>query len=129
MVTGIIKTENYRTEITAKHHLLIADEPEHLGGGNVGMTPIDLLASALIACTNITLRMYANRKTWSVNQITTTIEVSQEDDKTIFIRVIDIDGQIDDSQKARMLLIANKCPVHKILSSASTINTTLNNHG
>lgn len=129
MVTGIIKTANYRTEILAKQHLVISDEPEELGGGDTGMTPTDLLASALISCTNITLRMYANRKNWLINQITTTVEYAKNGSETSFQRTIVIDGTIDESQTARMLLIANKCPVHKILSNASNINTTLNNHG
>jgi len=129
MVTGIINTDNYRTEITNGNHVIIADEPEKLGGNNQGMTPTELLASALIGCTNITLRMYANRKEWSVNAVTTAVDYAQDGNDTTFKRTITIDGALDEKQTERMLLIANKCPVHKILSSSSIIKTSINSHG
>lgn len=129
MVTGVILQENYRTEIRTKKHQLIADEPVDLGGADTGMTPTELLAAALIACTNITLRMYANRKEWPVEKITTTVELKEQEQGNTFIRNISIIGALETKQLDRLLVIANKCPVHKVLEQSSTIETSLNSHG
>jgi putative redox protein len=129
MVTGVIQQESYKTEIRTEKHQLLADEPVDLGGSDAGMTPVELLAAALIACTNITLRMYANRKEWPVEKITTSVELKQDESGNTLVRSIAIIGALDAKQLDRMLLIANKCPVHKILTQSSTIETSLNSHG
>ena len=84
MVTGIINTANYRTELSNEKHAILADEPIALGGSDQGMTPTELLAASLIACTNITLRMYADRKEWSVDKIVTTVEFKQHQEEFIY---------------------------------------------
>lgn len=128
MIKAIIHQEPYVTTISSPSNSLIADEPLELGGKNMGMSPTELLASSLAACSCITLRMYANRKQWNVKSIETHIEIINQENPaaTLFERHIILTGEIDKTQQERLLDIANHCPVHKILSHTITINTSLN---
>lgn len=128
MIKAIIHKEPYATHISSDTNSLIADEPIDLGGKNTGMTPIELLASSLAACTCITLRMYANRKQWNVESIETHITISNQEasNSTLFERTITFTGTIDNLQRERLLDIANHCPIHKILSHTITIQTSIN---
>lgn len=128
MIKAVIHKEPYVTHISSETNSLIADEPIDLGGKNTGMTPTELLASSLAACTCITLRMYANRKQWNVESIETHITISNQEasNATLFERTITFTGTIDTIQRERLLDIANHCPVHKILSHTITIQTSIN---
>jgi putative redox protein len=123
-----IDTRLYRTEITsASGNIVIADEPQELGGKNLGFSPSELLASALASCTLITLRMYINRKQWNVSEIDIKVDFEKDSEQNIslFTRKIEITGEIDESQKQRLHLIAEKCPIHKALTNTIKIQTTL----
>jgi putative redox protein len=124
-VTAVIRNETYRTEITALGHQLIADEPEDKGGKNLGMGPGYLVRAGLASCTAITLRMYANRKEYDVNEIHVDVSTEEVGTTTVFHRSIKLTGNLDQAQRARLLQIANKCPVHKMLSNPIEIETTL----
>ncbi|RUA33439.1 MAG: osmotically inducible protein C [Bacteroidetes bacterium] len=129
------KDQKYTTQIVAEGHHLVADEPENVGGNNFGTSPYGLLTSALAACTAITMRMYANRKDWNVDEILVHVDQDQrydEDSKdcesdnskiTFFDRSIEIKGDLDEKQRKRLLEIANKCPVHKTLESKIKVET------
>lgn len=105
-------------------HRLLADEPEMLGGDDRGPTPDALLMAALGACSAITMQMYAKRKQLPLAGVT--VSLSRRDDKTgVIYRDIHISGDLSDEQRARLLQIAEKCPVHKSLSLPTTIKTTL----
>jgi len=130
------KDQGYTTQIVAEGHHLVADEPEDVGGNNFGTSPYGLLTSALAACTAITLRMYANRKDWDVDEILVHVDQDQRYDKDsqdcesenskiiFFDRSIEIKGGLDEKQRKRLIEIANKCPVHKTLESKIKIETT-----
>ncbi len=68
-ISATIGTQLYKTEIQAKNHIITADEPESVGGQNLGLTPTELLESSLAACSAMTIRMYANRKAWDLQQV------------------------------------------------------------
>jgi len=125
---GTIGRQHYLTEISAGKNTVISDEPTWNGGEEKGMNPFELLASSLVACTCATLRMYADRKEWDVEKIHA--EVSFERDPkaevTSFTREITITGDLTEEQRSRLLIIANKCPVHQILTHAIEVQTTLN---
>ena len=123
-VTASIGTTNYRTEIVAGHHRMIADEGPALGGKDVGPGPYELLTSALAACTVITLRMYAERKQWPVTAVHADVHFVREGDKQHIDRVLTIDGA-DDEQKNRMADIAERTPVTLTLKRGLEIKTTL----
>jgi len=126
MIKAVINKEPYVTKICSETNSLIADEPTSLGGKDKGMTPMEILASSLAACTCITLRMYANRKQWDVQTIETNIDIESIDTQTIFERKISFTGTLSTEQTERLLHIANHCPVHKLLTHTIKINTSIN---
>ncbi|OXA87608.1 OsmC family protein [Flavobacterium hercynium] len=123
-----IDTRLYRTEITSgSGNIVISDEPQDMGGKNLGFSPSELLASALASCTLITLRMYINRKQWDISEINITIDFERDADKNVslFTRKIEVIGEVDQAQRQRLETIANSCPIHKTLTHSIDIKTTL----
>ncbi len=125
----------FTQRITAGRHVFGADEPAAYGGDDTGPTPYDLLLASLGACTAMTLRMYAERKQWPVGAITVGLDHEKihasdcescetEDGKIDRIdRVLHIDGDLTPEMRARLLEIADKCPVHRTLMSETVITT------
>lgn len=114
------------------HHIL-ADEPLAYGGTNRGLSPYGLVASGLGACTSMTLRMYARRKGWSLDHVSVDIShdkvhaqdaVTGAGDKVdLFRRRIRIEGDLSEEQRARLIEIADRCPVHRTLERGSKVVT------
>ncbi len=129
--SGTIGKAHYLTEITAGKNSILSDEPTWNGGEEKGMNPFEILASALVACTCATLRMYADRKGWEVDSIHAEVILDREakPGETLFNRTIQVIGNLTQEQEERLLFIANKCPVHQILTHTIEVSTTLNNHG
>lgn len=117
-----------------KHHTM-ADEPEAYGGTDKGMSPYGFVSSGLGACTSMTIRMYARRKQWPLTAISVDVchnKVHAQDaglagDGKIdqFRRKIRLEGPLDQEQRARLLEIADKCPVHRTLEQSAHITTEL----
>ncbi|WP_170382717.1 bifunctional alpha/beta hydrolase/OsmC family protein [Ruegeria atlantica] len=117
-----------------KHHT-VADEPESYGGTDQGMSPYGFVSSGLGACTSMTIRMYARRKRWPLKGITVDVchnKVHGQDaglagDGKIdqFRRKIRLEGPLSQEQRARLLEIADKCPVHRTLEGSAHISTEL----
>jgi len=114
---------NYRVTITANGNTIVADEPVENGGGNTGFTPSQLLISSLGACTSITLRMYAARKQWNVGDITVDLTMTTEKGNTQINRTISYSNTVTEEQKERLIQIADKCPIHSILTGKISIST------
>jgi putative redox protein len=125
MVTATIGRDHYKTELITSGHQTIVDEPEELGGTNLGPAPGEFLMISLASCTAITLRMYVDRKKWNVEKIKVEVAFEKAQYKTIFKREISFEGELDDDQRNRLLQIANSCPVHKTLSNPIEIETVL----
>jgi len=127
----------YAEDIVIGGHVLRADEPKSAGGADTGPTPHELLLAALGGCTAITLRMYAERKKWPLRRLTVRVRherIHAEDCKTCetkagkidrIERLIAIEGPLDDAQRTRLIEIADKCPVHRTLTSEVVIETRL----
>jgi putative redox protein len=106
---------------------ILIDEPVVAGGLGTGPNPYDLLASALGACTVMTIRMYANRKKWPLLHVRAQVTHRRGalEERDIFTREISLEGDLDDTQRARLLDIAGRCPVHLTLHRGSEVETTL----
>jgi putative redox protein len=126
VATATIGTDIYRTELRAGIHSLVADEPADVGGNNLGPRPGDFIRMGLASCTAITLRMYANRKKFDVQQIQVHVSNGATSDKTSFQVEIEIKGNLTDEQRTRMLQIAKLCPVHKMLTNPIEIGVVVN---
>lgn len=127
-VTATIGKDKYITNInTNSEHTVIADEPEEKGGLNKGPMPGEYLATALGACTCITMRMYADRKEWDVKSITVTVtyERDREARTSSFLKEIKIEGNLDEAQTKRILQIGDRCPIHFTLSNPISIESKL----
>ena len=127
--SATIGTVPYETSIKIRNHNIIADEPKALGGKNKGPTSTELLLGSLGACTAITLRMYANRKEWPLKGVNIDLSLHRETEggvlTTYINRNITLEGDLTDEQMQRLLDIANKCPVHRTLTSKIDITTML----
>lgn len=129
-VTVQLGSDGFTTEISAGEHIFLADEPEEVGGNNMGPTPYQLLNASLGSCTAMTLKMYAERKSWPLEKVTVSLSNSKmhvEDSSNpegkkskveVFKRQIAIEGDLDTAQRQRLLEIANKCPVHRTLTES-----------
>ena len=133
-MSGIVVVEEngqgrYQQAVIAGQHRLLADEPVSLGGADAGPAPFDFLMAGLGACTSMTLRMYAERKGLPL----TRVSVSLSHDRVTVDgiprdrvqRNITLHGDLTGEQRARMLEIANKCPVHRALTQLLAIESSL----
>jgi len=118
---------SFRTLLSASGHDLVLDEPPNVGGGGEGPTPYDLLVGAIAACTAMTLRMYAARKGWPLEEAIVSLreasshaadcERCEAEDVGVrrLEREIELVGVLDDEQRARLRTIADRCPVKQTL--------------
>ena len=128
---------NLRHEIDAGAHTFYADEPADAGGDDAGPTPYDLLLGALGTCTSMTLLMYARRKSWPLEDVEVRLSYQRDyardceecDTKPVQIdqieRRITLKGSLDQSQRARLLEIAEMCPVHRTMTGTIMVTDTL----
>lgn len=127
-ITGSIGTQNYLCTILWRNGRLLMDEPENVGGEDLGPDPFSTLLASLAGCTLSTLRMYIDRKGWDIPEIKIAVNLTQENNdvfETIITREISFSSNVDEQTKNRLLIIAEKCPVSKILKNKITINTAL----
>ena len=129
--------DNFTTSIQTKKHSFIADEPESVGGNDFGPSPYDFLSAGLAACTVMTLKMYAERKKWDLQEVFVYITYSKKHSDDLDIAVdtptrfdhlkkkLKFIGNLDEKQRQRLKEIAAKCPVHKTLQSKIIIETEL----
>ena len=121
----------YAQFVTVGHHVMAADEPERFGGHDTGPSPYEYLLAGLGACTAMTLRMYADRHGWALRRVTVKLrhEAMRTADNTStldrFSRNIELSGDLDAEQRAKLLAIAERCPVSRTLQRPSQIVTEL----
>jgi len=137
VVTVRGSAEGFAQEITAGRHQLTADEPVSAEGTDRGPGPYDLLLAALGACTSMTIALYARRKGWPLAGVTVRLRHSRihaddcaecETKQGMLDRIereIVVAGEFTEEQRTKLLEIANKCPVHRTLTSEINIRTTL----
>nr|WP_047168495.1 bifunctional alpha/beta hydrolase/OsmC family protein [Sphingomonas sp. Y57] len=118
----------FQVAIQAGGIRFLADEPAAVGGLGSGPTPYDLLSAGLAACTTMTLRMYADQKGWEIGRVRTAVGHAKrkgEAPADLFSRRIDLDADLDPERRARLLEIADRCPVHRTLEASARVETSL----
>ncbi|MFT4806573.1 MAG: putative OsmC-like protein/pimeloyl-ACP methyl ester carboxylesterase [Psychroserpens sp.] len=132
-----LKEDNFTTTIQTAKHNFIADEPDSVGGDDFGPSPYDFLSAGLAACTVMTLKIYAERKKWDLQEVYAHITYSKKHSDDLMLDVdkptridhlskkLTFIGDLDESQRQRLKEIASKCPVHKTLQSEVIIDTEL----
>ena len=122
------ESDNYTNHIYTKRHHVIADEPVSFGGSDLGPSPYELLNASVGSCTVLTLKMYAKRKKWELQEVFVYLSYSKEhadalgvdsdsDSLDHITKKVKLVGNLDDEQRQRLLEIASKCPVHKTISN------------
>ncbi|MFE3839487.1 OsmC family protein [Pseudogemmobacter sonorensis] len=114
--------------VSIGQHILGADEPGPMGGENTGPDPFELVMAGLGACTAMTVRMYANRKTWPLEEVRVAVNhvraTGKDGEKPhAFERLVTLQGPLDDTQRERLIAIADRCPVHRLLEAGAEIVT------
>lgn len=132
-----IVEDNFTTSIQTKNHTFTADEPLEIGGNDFGPSPYEYLNAALAACTVMTLKLYAERKQWNLNEVFIYISHSRKHSDDIKVEVdkpkyldhiskkLKFVGNLDVSQKERLKEIASRCPVHKTIASEVVFETEI----
>jgi uncharacterized OsmC-like protein len=127
----------FAQQISAGRHRLTGDEPESVGGTDTGPSPYDFLLAALGSCTSMTVGMYARKKNWPLESVTVSLRHSKiyaadcsecETREGMFDRIerdVRFEGPLSAEQSSPLLEIANKCPVHRTLTSEINIRTRL----
>ncbi len=117
----------FRTDISTRHHRLTVDEPESVGGSDAGPTPYEYLLIALASCTAMTMRSYANRKSWPLESAAVFVRQNKShkadcencENHSVGIgrieKRIELEGPLTDEQRARLLDIAERCPIKQTL--------------
>lgn len=127
-IEGKIGTQKYLCTISWRKGELLMDEPENIGGRDLGPDPFSTFLASLAGCTLSTLRMYIDRKGWDIPEIRISMNLAQETTdelKTTISRSLSFSGEVTDEQKERLLVIADKCPISKLLKGTININTTV----
>ncbi|MBC73538.1 MAG: osmotically inducible protein OsmC [Muricauda sp.] len=122
-----IGKQKYKTEIQAGNHIIMADEPEELGGGNLGFTPTELLESSLAACTAMTIRMYADRKGWDLEQaeIKVGFKRNMTTGEVTFKKEIELFGNLSGEEREKLLEMGSKCPIERMITGKVSVTSDL----
>jgi putative redox protein len=121
--TATLQNDRLRMYVEIGNHFIFADEPLENGGEGTAPDPYELLSASLATCALATLQMYLKRKDWNIKLLSVDVSFTDEDNSGVktahFFKTIKIAGAIDETQKNRLLLISDACPVSKILKSGS----------
>ncbi len=124
--------EHYKQQVQAGKHSFVSDIPKDKGGDETGPDPHELLLAALGSCTSVTLQMYAKKKGWDLKNVSVDLTEEEVDDPanqgkklTKITRAINVDGNLTAEQVEGLKTIADKCPIHKLLSGPKQIDTEI----
>ena len=120
-------TLKHEIEFGSDNHSVVADEPEDTGGSDEGPSPQELLAASLASCSAITMEMYAQRKGWDLGDVSVDVdyEPAQRGSPTRFRMVVNLPKELPEEQRERLMQIACKCPVHRVLEGEVMFEETV----
>lgn len=124
MILGHRK-KDLTAELTVRTHSILSGLVEKLGGHDEGMNPHEILEAALAACTILTAQMYANRRGLKLESTEAIVKIETEGEKSSISRSVKFSGELTEEEKAKLLEIVGKCPIHKLLESEITVSTNL----
>jgi len=120
------RKDQLQIDIKAGQHELLSDVATSLGGTDAGPSPHEILEAALGACTSMTLQMYAARKKWDLTSCDTEVKFVREDkERVVLERIIHLRGNLDEMQRQRLFEIAEKCPIHEVLTRGAEVQSKL----
>ena len=130
-------SSGFRAQVSVDHHRFTIDEPIPVGGTDAGPSPYEMLLAALGSCTAMTLRLYADKKRWPLTRAVVKLKHHKVHAKDcvdcevklakidVIDRVLVLEGPLDEAQRAKLLEMAERCPVHQTMRSSIQVNTTL----
>lgn len=124
-----LSNRNYLAEAKMRNHFAVIDEPVSVGGDDNAPTPVEYLLTAIGGCVSITLRMYAERKGWDLGEIT--VKVTQNEEltsggiKKTLVEEISFEKEVTEEQRTKLLEIAGKCPVAKMVKGETPITSKI----
>jgi putative redox protein len=125
MVKATSESVWYQTQLTNGVHSIFSDTTRDKGGSESGFRPHDLLEAALASCMNITLRIYAEQHSIALSGVMTRVTLDRSNpEETIFEYEVELQGELSEQNRARLLDVAARCPVRKTLSKSVTFRTT-----
>ena len=120
------RVQGYAHEVDLEGgHTMVVDEPEDRGGTDTGPRPTQLLAASLAGCTAITVEMYADRKEWDIGAIEVDVDVAYDGlVPSTYAVALKLPNELSEEQRQRLLVVAAKCPVHKVLVGEATVTVS-----
>ncbi|CAM1364854.1 putative redox protein [Tenacibaculum sediminilitoris] len=127
--TVTLTSRNYLAESKMRNHFAVIDEPLDKGGNDNGPTPVEYLLTAIGGCVSITLQMYAERKGWDLGRIIVNVsqkeQLTSEGIKKRLVEEISFEKEVTNEQRLKLLEIAGKCPVAKMVKGATEIDSKI----
>jgi putative redox protein len=111
-------SEDYVVTNSVNEHQFISDEPISHGGQDLGPTPVDMLLASMASCKLITMKMYANRSGWELENVDIELSILERGEKTLISKKMTFTGNIDEKQRLRLIEISGRCPVVKMLNGS-----------
>jgi putative redox protein len=121
----VLSNKNYLAEAKMRNHFAVIDEPTAAGGDDNAPTPVEYLLTAIGGCVAITLRMYAERKGWDVGKIRVNVSQEKNENESFLKEEISFEKEITEDQRKRLLVIAGKCPVAKMVKGETNIESEI----
>lgn len=115
----------YGQDIAIRQFHLVADEPHDLGGDDAGPAPLEWILAGLGSCKAITLKMYAERKGWNLEEVMVDLRYETHDNQHTIQAELTLKGELDEGQRQRLRELSDRCPVHRLLSTPVQIQTQL----